>query len=42
MSDHGIFGPMQFWSENHQIGWKAAQYLIGNLELDLLIIHIIT
>ena len=30
MSDEGYFGPMQFWSENHQIGWKAAQYLIGH------------
>ena len=20
---------MQYWSENHQIGWKAGRYLIG-------------
>ena len=20
---------MQYWSENHQIGWKAGKYLIG-------------
>lgn len=25
-----MLGPMQFWSENHQIGWKAAEYLIGH------------
>lgn len=30
LSDEGDLGPMQFWSENHQIGWKAAQYLIGH------------
>ena len=26
----GWLGPMQFWSENHQVGWHAAEYLIGD------------
>ena len=31
MSDeYAYFGPMQYWSENHQLGWYAAQYLIGH------------
>ena len=30
MSDDAYFGSMQFWSENHQIGWMAAQYLMGH------------
>ena len=30
LSDDFYFGERQFWSENHQIGYKAAQYLIGH------------
>ena len=26
----GWLGPMQYWSENHQVGWHAAEYLIGD------------
>lgn len=29
MNETGNFETMQFWSENHQIGWKAGKYLIG-------------
>ena len=30
MDEGNDLGGMQFWSENHQIGWMAGQYLIGN------------
>ncbi len=29
MDDEGYMGTMQYWSENHQIGWIQAMYLIG-------------
>jgi hypothetical protein len=29
MDEEGNFSTMQYWSENHQIGWKAGKYLIG-------------
>ncbi len=29
LSESGNLNNMQYWSENHQIGWKAGKYLIG-------------
>ena len=29
LNDTGELNDMQYWSENHQIGWKAGRYLIG-------------
>ena len=30
MEEGGEFNDMQYWSENHYIGWTAAAYLIGH------------
>ncbi len=29
LNETGDLNTMQYWSENHQIGWKAGKYLIG-------------
>ena len=29
MNESGNLNTMQYWSENHQIGWKSGKYLIG-------------
>lgn len=29
LNETGDLNDMQYWSENHQIGWKAGKYLIG-------------
>ena len=29
LNETGDLKDMQYWSENHQIGWKAGKYLIG-------------
>ena len=42
LNEPGYLNDMQYWSENHQIGWKTGKHLIGqafanNPELENLI-----
>ena len=34
LNETGDLKDMQYWSENHQIGWKAGKYLIGQAFAD--------